>query len=102
MAKGVITEDGAAIGSGTDPDGFVTITGEGCHIAVAGNFSTASVQVQYRLNKTAYPLLDQGAQINLSQADNSPYLVKPKDVIRLFVSGGGTPSIVWSITFGNG
>ena len=90
MATGKITENGST--------GWHQVVETGTHIAIHGTFGGGSVAIEQLINGTAYPLLDAGAAIALTVADDSYYELRQNDAIRLTTTGATTPDIDYAIS----
>jgi len=92
MASGRFLADGSTnefiVGGGS----------ENIHIGVEGTFGGGNVAVEKVIAGEVFPLRDGGTAIILSAPDDSTYLLKFGDVIRLTLSSSTTPAITWSVT----
>jgi len=100
MATGRFQADGNSEGDGASPNGWVQVTGNGCHISLQGTFGGGSIAIQQELGSLPFPLLDLGVAVVITAADNSEYQLYNGDRVRLVLTGSTTPDIQWSITFG--
>ena len=84
-----------------DADGSssaIRVSGESAHIAMAGDFGGGTVAVEYRVNDTWYPLLNEQVAITFTAANNSGYNVNRGDIIRLTLSGSTSPDLDYKIS----
>lgn len=68
-------------------------------ITFGGDFGGATVSLQESLDSTWVAMLDESTAISYTAANSFSYNVHSGDLIRFVTAGGGTISILWSLTY---
>lgn len=76
---------------------FKVIMGDGVHMSFDGTFGGGTIAIEKEVNKTAYPLLNEGTAITYTVADDSIYNLRKGDRVRATLSGATAPALAWSI-----
>ena len=89
---------GRFLANGSTNDFIVGGGSSNIHISVQGTFGSGTVAIEKLIAGEVFPLRDGGTAIVHTVADDSTYLIKKGEVIRLTLTGATTPSITWSVT----
>lgn len=90
VKSGTFTADGSSA--------WLAVKTHPVHIAINGTFGSGTVAVEQRIQNTTSTVVDSGAAIAITAADNSSYNFQEGDSIRLTLSGSTSPDLDYKIS----